>query len=225
LYSIYETVSDELVLKGGTCLYKIYGLNRFSEDLDFTQNKRKFDAIKEIRKIIPKLRMLEISAEIKREKRYKNQINILLAVKGPLYVGKPENICFIPLNIGLREKVLLKPRMEIVKSFYREFPSFNVCAMDENEILVEKIRACIARDEPRDLYDLWFLLCKKKLPIRFDILNKKLKKSKLKFDLRSLENKIENVRAKWDNLKALVMGELPQFDEVKSEIQKEIRNK
>jgi predicted nucleotidyltransferase component of viral defense system len=33
LFIIYSNVGEELIFKGGTCLYKIYKLNRFSEDL------------------------------------------------------------------------------------------------------------------------------------------------------------------------------------------------
>ena len=32
-----------LVFKGGTALYKFHGLDRFSEDLDFVQGKRRLD--------------------------------------------------------------------------------------------------------------------------------------------------------------------------------------
>ena len=36
LINLYRRVGDEIVFKGGTALQKCYGLNRFSEDLDFT---------------------------------------------------------------------------------------------------------------------------------------------------------------------------------------------
>src|SRR3989344_3824087 len=39
LFSIYSFIGKELVFKGGTCLYKLYKLGRFSEDLDFTLTK------------------------------------------------------------------------------------------------------------------------------------------------------------------------------------------
>ena len=41
LFLISRNTKDELVFKGGTCLSKIYGLDRFSEDLDFTIVKEK----------------------------------------------------------------------------------------------------------------------------------------------------------------------------------------
>ena len=40
LLSISKNTKNELVFKGGTCLYKFYKLNRFSEDLDFSAVKK-----------------------------------------------------------------------------------------------------------------------------------------------------------------------------------------
>ena len=75
LFSIYSIVGKELVFKGGTCLYKFYKLNRFSEDLDFTLTK-KTDIKKTTDKIISDLMLLNISGKIKDIKEYSNQINV-----------------------------------------------------------------------------------------------------------------------------------------------------
>lgn len=40
LYEIYTIFSKELVFKGGTALRIFYGLDRFSEDLNFTYIRR-----------------------------------------------------------------------------------------------------------------------------------------------------------------------------------------
>jgi predicted nucleotidyltransferase component of viral defense system len=39
LMNLYRRVGDEIAFKGGTALQKTYGLNRFSEDLDFALTK------------------------------------------------------------------------------------------------------------------------------------------------------------------------------------------
>ena len=39
LSRIYSRINSQLVFKGGTSLQKCMGLNRFSEDLDFTASK------------------------------------------------------------------------------------------------------------------------------------------------------------------------------------------
>src|SRR5574343_173248 len=36
LFCVYRIYANEIVFKGGTALSKCYGLDRFSEDLDFT---------------------------------------------------------------------------------------------------------------------------------------------------------------------------------------------
>ena len=74
LFSIYSIAGKELVFKGGTCLYKIYKLDRFSEDLDFTLIK-KINIQKLSEQIISNLNLLGIRAVLKETKNFKNEIN------------------------------------------------------------------------------------------------------------------------------------------------------
>src|SRR3989344_5363648 len=134
LFIIYSNLGKELIFKGGTCLYKIYKLNRFSEDLDFTLTKR-FDIKKLSNKVISDLNLLDIKGKIKEIKVYKNELNVRFLLNGPIYKGNKETQCFIPLNISLKEKVLLKPKKEFIIPMYKELPSFELFAMQEKEIL------------------------------------------------------------------------------------------
>lgn len=214
LFSIYSEFGDVLVLKGGTTLYKIYNLNRFSEDLDFTLNRRRFDADKFVKKISASLRLLEIESKAVVE-RYRNEINIRLILKGPLYDGRKESLCFISLNISLRERVAKDAKRELIIPHYREIPSFEVFAMDQQEILAEKIRAIFTRNKPRDMYDLWFLL-KKGIEPDADLINKKLRICGIKFSKSRLAEAMEKKRQFWKgDLKGLIIGELPDFEKIK----------
>jgi len=218
LLSIYSRVGDELVFKGGTCLYKIYGLNRFSEDLDFTLVKM-VDAGKLSENITHDLNLFNIKGRIKETKKYGNEINVRMLFNGPLYKGGKETQCFIPLNISLREKTILDAKKETIKPMYREIPNFDVFIMHEKEILAEKIRAILTRNKPRDVYDLWFLLRHKGLSIDSGTVNKKLKPHNLVFDQEDLIHKIKRKKQLWNpDLKNLIIGELPVFDEVAGEI-------
>jgi len=192
LLSIYSLVGDKLLFKGGTCLYKVYGLSRFSEDLDFTSLK-KIDEQDIANKVIYDLKLFNIKGIIKETKKYRNEVNIKLLFNGPLYKGKRQTI----------------------KPIYREIPDFDFFAMHEEEILAEKIRAIFTRNKARDVYDLWFLLKYRKLSINPDAADKKLKIYNLKFDREILICKIKAKKGLWNtDLKNIIIGELPDFDEV-----------
>ena len=215
LFSIYSIAGKELVFKGGTCLYKIYKLDRFSEDLDFTAAK--LDIEKLSSKIVSDLLLLNVKGRIKEIKEYKEGVNVRLLFNGPLYRGSKETQCFIPLNISLRENVLLEPRKEMVFSLYREIPNFEVFAMDEKEILAEKVRTIFARQKPRDIYDLHFLL-EKNIDLDVEMINKKLSLNNITFSKREFKRRIEKMKGLWQiDLKNLMAKEI-DFEKVKREI-------
>jgi len=218
LLSVYTRMSDEIVFKGGTCLYKFYKLNRFSEDLDFTLRKR-INFRKNFDKVLADIELLNIKGTIKEIKEYKNAINIRLLLNGPLYKGSKTSQCFIPLNISMKENIVLNPKKESVISMYKEIPNFEVFIMQEQEILAEKVRAILTREKPRDIYDLWFLLSKKNTAFKLALVNKKLNRYDFKFNLQKFVAKINKGKGLWDlDLKNLVLKELPDFNRVKKEI-------
>ena len=221
LFSIYSNIGNELVFKGGTCLYKIYKLDRFSEDLDFTLSGR-LDAKKTAEKIIADLSLLNIKAKLKEIKEYSNEINIRFLFSGPLYKGSKESQCFIPLNISKREAVLLNSNKESIISLYKEIPTFEVFAMQEKEILAEKVRAILTREKPRDIYDLCFLLNKN---TEFDIslINQKLSLYNKEFNKTEFINKIEKMKNLFNiDLKNLITKDI-DFNKIKNEIIEKIR--
>ena len=222
LFSTYSNIGKELVFKGGTSLYKIYKLNRFSEDLDFTLTKR-LDMKKISNRIISDLMLINIAGKIKEVKEYKNEINIKLLLNGPLYKGSKETQCFIPLNISLKEKVLLEPKRESIISLYKELPTYELFIMQEKEILAEKIRAIFTRLKPRDVYDLWFLLVRKNIIFDLTLVNKKLILYNLKFNFKEFKDRIEKMEGLWKiDLKNLIIGELPEFSKIKKETMSKI---
>ncbi|RLI92450.1 MAG: hypothetical protein DRO89_02120 [Candidatus Altiarchaeales archaeon] len=218
LFGIYSNIGRELIFKGGTCLYKVYKLNRFSEDLDFTLTKR-LDMEGITKKVISDLMLLNIRGRIKEIKEYRGGMNIRLLLNGPLYRGGKETQCFIPLNISKKEQVLLEPRRESIMPLYREIPTFEVFAMPEEEILAEKVRAILTRQKPRDIYDLWFLLTRKNIVFDPSLIDRKLALYDLRLDLTELRNRIERMKGLWEiDLKNLMTGELREFDRVKEEL-------
>jgi len=218
LFVLYNEVGRKLVFKGGTALYKLYSLNRFSEDLDFTLEPIKLDAVKLFRKIMRWLKAVGIDGRIKEISDYRNQKNIKLELRGPLFDGNLKSISLISINISLKEKPIYKAEQRKIFSQYTDVPAFDVFVMPLNELFAEKIRALLTRDKARDVYDVWFLFNKGAKFIIKDI-NKKLKKYDISFNTKHLIKKIDEKESSWkSDLRSLIIGELPGFNSVRKTI-------
>jgi predicted nucleotidyltransferase component of viral defense system len=219
LLSIYKEFGNTLAFKGGTCLYKLYQLNRFSEDLDFTARKgfRPRDFFYRLPYV---LNLLNIKSTVN-VKQFGNTKNVHMEICGPLYDGKKETKTTLILNISLRERVLLPLQWHQYCSPYKEMRTFDIFTMDENEILAEKVRAVYGRNKARDVYDLWYLLKTRKLPFNGNFVNKKLASEKIKFEKSQFMTKINEKKKSWElDLGRVISGRLPEFDLVKKEISK-----
>jgi predicted nucleotidyltransferase component of viral defense system len=97
LFIISKKFSNEIIFKGGTALYKCFGLDRFSEDLDF-------NVIKEtnLEKIEQGLKPFKLNYE-KEEKSFERSKKIIFRIKGPLYNGSRNSLCKLELDFSLRE--------------------------------------------------------------------------------------------------------------------------
>ncbi len=153
LFILYEQFGKEIVFKGGTALSRAYGLERFSEDLDFASVQTPH-----IREVLDKgLKRFYLEAETSEESNERS-FSCTVRIRGPLYVGRRESLCKIKVDISLREKVVLEPKLVTLGRLLKELPPFDVPVMAVEEILAEKIRAIITREKARDVYDVWFLL-------------------------------------------------------------------
>ncbi|MDP1694646.1 MAG: nucleotidyl transferase AbiEii/AbiGii toxin family protein [Candidatus Woesearchaeota archaeon] len=214
---LLQEYGKNLIFKGGTALYKLHSLPRFSEDLDFTL-KGKIDTDKVIKTVMRKLQLAGISGRVKEVSVYGNQQNIRLELRGPLFDGNPHNANVITINISMKEKPIYDGNEERIYPKYRDIPSFTVVVMPLQEILAEKIRALFTREKPRDVFDIWFL-CEKGVSTSLRDVNKKLKLYKEKFSREKFIEKIEDKRKAWEmDLKVLMNGKLPDFNNIKKEI-------
>lgn len=220
LNSLYSTITDELVFKGGTCLLFFYGLNRFSEDLDFTMTKE-FNIKKLISNLKKDLENLGISSRISKLGEDKSAMSFRIGAEGPLFTKEIER-CFVKIEISKREKVYL-PKISELKTNYNSILGFNLNIMSEKEILAEKVRALLTRNRVRDLFDLYFLL-KKRIKADRDLINKKLEYYKKTFDNREFRDSIKKKRDIWiSELRPFVIGEIPDFDEVSKLVLKTLK--
>lgn len=217
---ILYTVSDLrrfLVFKGGTALYKFYNLNRFSEDLDFDVVGKRFDVDSLIKRILRNFELTGMQRTLHEKMEHGNEINIRFAVRGPLYDGSKGSMSRVTLNLSRRERPTEIHEKLLIAS-YQEMPSFELSVLDIKEIAAEKIRCIMTREKPRDIYDLWFLY-KRGTFLDISLVNKKLKIYGLKFDLKAFHEKVHEKRDMWvRDLKDLLIGTLPGFDDVATEL-------
>lgn len=220
LLSISRNTKDELVFKGGTCMYKFHKLDRFSEDIDFT-TKKEIDVDGLLKKITDDLASFGIEAYVKDKKAAFNSVMITIRAKGHLYNGDAKTLASIGVDINLKSSVDLEPVLAKYSPLYTDMPSFSLLIMREDEILAEKIRAIMSRTKARDVYDLWFLL-KKGVKFDVDLAKKKLKYYSQEWSFEEFRKHINLKESVWlSELKPLI-DIVPDFKETKEYIMKKI---
>ncbi len=202
LFNIYKQ-TNLLIFKGGTALYKLYGLKRFSEDLDFSLiGDLNIEAI--IKKALKNIE----NSEIKEIKRLKNSILIKIAFKG--IITKYNTL---RIDINIKNPVLGKFDIKNYTSLYIDINPFSLRALSLKEILAEKIHSILNRENARDLYDLFFLL--KFVEPDKSLIDKKLSHFNMKMNYNKLKKKINNLKSLWEKeLKSFILSELPDFKSV-----------
>ena len=214
LSRIYSNVGTELTFKGGTALQKCYGLNRFSEDLDFTQSGHlRFEKIegslKEVERFYPSSYTRESG---------KNAVIYKVKVEGPLFRG-PISLQTIRIEISMRGEPVLLGINRIVNPVYTDLQPYSVLVMDPKEILSEKIRALMTRTKARDLYDFHFLI-KKQIVLDTSLAAEKLKFYNMKYDREELLSRAEHLRTQWEKVLPSLVKTVPNFDIVISDLKK-----
>lgn len=203
-----------LVFKGGTALQKAYGLNRFSDDMDFTSKKETG-----LEDIAHRIRTdffnfgLENDLEIR-----KNVSEVLIyRIKGPLYDGSPRSMATLRVEVSLREEIILKEELREVVPVYPDLPPYILSMMNLEEILSEKIRAIMTRNKSRDVFDVWFLI-KKNVPVNLELINKKLEYYNMRFDRDRFIANLMNKKRIWEKELQPLVTFVPDFEKSASEI-------
>jgi predicted nucleotidyltransferase component of viral defense system len=216
-----QTVSrhgQDLVFKGGTALYKLHNLNRFSVDLDFVSQRKRSDIDALTDEILRTARLLGINARSQEVEQYQRGINFTVAFNGPLYDGSKRSATSVAFNISLRERPQFVETLMYVP-VYKELGSFELRVLRSDELLSEKVRAVMTREKPRDVYDVWFLLLGKGIKLDKDLVDRKLKIYGMRYDSEGFLKAAKRKRMMWvTDLKDLILGELPSFDKIIEEI-------
>ena len=172
MLSEIKSIDKNLVFKGGTCLNKIYFSHfRLSEDLDFTLiindnisehrvRKQKVLPIKEkLSKCASKFDLKYYNMDVRNA--YKH-IEYYLSYDSAVTGGKGS----IKFEVSVRNNPLLPTVEKDVKHVFEDpfnnrplFNSGKVTCLDLKEVVAEKLRAAVTRDDiaPRDIYDIAWL--------------------------------------------------------------------
>lgn len=231
-------LEERLVFKGGTALKKCYFSDyRFSEDLDFTLVEEvQFDTIRRELEVafVEAYRASGVPLRYTREDRdtHENSYTFYLGYDGPL-PGDPAGK-EVKTDITIREIFILPIEERPLLRGYAEYEDvpedaiIKVYSLDE--IAIEKAVALLdrARNEPRDLYDLWYL-CEHGDHIDLSDLTAPISQ-KLAFRKKTLESvrgqltkKRATLRATWDRRLRGQMVTLPEFDNVFRGVQRIFR--
>ena len=214
LQSIYSRFDP--VFKGGTSLLFLEGLNRFSEDLDFTAQSDAY-AGDMMSAVLGDFEYRGMRARARMVNDTRTGFSFKVSAEGPLFTREIEK-CHVKVEISVREKVILAPRNRFVHTPYPDILPFGLLAMHPKELMAEKVRATITREKARDVYDLWFLM-EKGWRTETDIVERKLSYYGEKFDISVFEEALERKRALWKSeLIPIIFGELPDFDGVKNDL-------
>jgi uncharacterized protein len=227
---------DRLAFKGGTALKKCYFADyRFSEDLDFTLvgetpwaeiEPHLATAFGEARKASG----VEIRLDHLDRHSHENTFTFFLAYDGPLPPARGKTV---KTDITIRERIVfaLEDR-SILRGYdeYRDLPgdaTVRVYSLDE--MAVEKTVALLdrARNEPRDLYDLWFLTSGGYVDLSElgDPVARKLEFRGLTLEQVGKEFTAKEARYKklWQIRLAAQMAEIPQFGAVYRDVRRALR--
>lgn len=216
LFNFYRKIKDELIFKGGTALQKTYGLNRFSEDLDFTMKSDiKIDVVLKTVMTNMKIFGYESSKTKKHEGDMGNKY--FIKIKGPLFDETEQSHTYIRLEVSKREKVELPVKISTITPIYADLPPYTVPVMTPSEIMAEKIRAILTRNNARDVYDLWFLI-QKKIKVPVSLIDLKLKYYDKIFNQKDFKKYVEKKEKIWKQEMQQLIPVLISFKDITNSI-------
>lgn len=201
LYNLLKK-TNKLVFKGGTALYKIYRIPRFSEDLDFTMLEN-FDVERPV---------MEVAKMMKGDVKARKTSDSLLFKIG--FRGILTKYNTLRIDISTKNKVLEGFDVKSYVPGYVDINPFSVRVLKPAEMVAEKIHSLLMRKKARDLYDLFFLLRFSKFDK--DLVDKKLGIFRMTFNLSVFKSTVNQIESLWKpELKPFVLAELADFNAVK----------
>ena len=149
-YFYQQDGSEAILFKGGTALKLIHRSPRYSADLDFSSTvATERDITSVIGKTLIEVNREGVDMSIIETKSTSG--GYLAIIAGNVWGWKIS----ILINISLRSKKVEKEAVMITNPF---MPSYIALALQEDQIVLEKISALLDRKKPRDFFDLYFMI-------------------------------------------------------------------
>src|SRR4030042_5682295 len=215
------------IFKGGTCLSHCYYEGyRFSEDIDFSCKPGGDNMDKS-------LKLLQKSAEkVQSESGIRITVREAHTIPGDFQIEIPveynrggarrQGLPQVKVHLTFDEPILETPVVCSIKSVYSDLSLFKIRSYSKKEIVAEKLRSLLQQQKkwprPRDLYDLWYMLCysgehfawKELLPM----FEEKCRIRDISPDIKGLtSNKLKEWNKKvWKDRLGPMLKEVPEFD-------------
>lgn len=228
----HDQLSKSIVFKGGTVLKKVYFEDyRYSEDLDFTllnneiSNEQIFAWFSEVFEFI--LEEANIPLEIIDDNEHEDSgINFYISYVGPL--GGQGSNKKVKIDISRTEKLEFEPvRNDLILGYSDLIPHRLLCYPLE-EVLVEKMRTVMQRMQPRDFYDIWYLLEVHGMDADFymnEFGNKCKSKGLNPLDFKKkLSERIPQYKGRWAKSMNEQIHDLPDFEQVERETLRNLKS-
>ncbi len=226
-----------VAFKGGTAIKRCFIEDyRFSEDLDFTLIEEvPFEVIRSeldrVFEVVEQASGIPLRFAREDRRRHVNSHTFYLGYEGPLPAVRGARE--IKVDVTISERLVLPLQERPVLQGYEEYSDLTGDALIRvyslEEIAVEKVVALLdrARNEPRDLYDIWRLTSDGHVELaelRAEV------KAKLDFRGRGLDAVTDVFRRKearysklWRTRLAAQMAKLPSFEEVFRAVRRTLR--
>ncbi len=228
----HESLIDVMAFKGGTVLKKVYFEDyRFSEDLDFTllndeiTNDQIFQWFNEVFEYVQEEANIPLNI-IDNNEHADGGINFYISYIGPL--GGQGSHKRVKVDISRNEQLEFKPELQSVILSYSDQEGHELLCYSIEEVLVEKMRSVMQRMQPRDFYDIWYLLEIHEMDIDFYLNEFKAKCISKDIDpkqfLKKLEQRKPSYKGRWQQSMAAQINDLPDFDRIEREVQRHIKN-
>lgn len=224
-----QSFADGWVFKGGTCLrHCYYSGYRFSDDLDFSCRPESggMEAAQEV--------LQRMAGWVRETSGIRMAVNKPRTIPGDFQVEIPleysrggqrtRGLPAVKVHLTFDESLLTEPVTFAIKASYSDLSPFALTAYSKKEIIAEKMRALLQQQKkwprPRDLYDLWFILCRlqegyEAQELR-NLFEKKCQVRKIEPNLGDLTsgNLKEWNKDAWNNQLKPLMKKVPDFEKV-----------
>jgi len=213
---LYSLKDQALVLKGGTYLWFFHGLDRFSDDLDFTKVSEFEEDLRIVTTSTTKL--FGLFSESKPIKNDRYVLSFRVDGRGPLYT-QSRDLCRVYVEVSKRDKVRKSALSVKLDEPLYGLPLVFLKGMDLSEVVAGKMHAVVRRRKAMDLYDLWYLLKRRAVPFDEKLASDKLSFYGTRFDVDTIEAILKQTKPDWaKELRPTVLGELPSHQEVRNDI-------